>query len=83
MPIAEKYSLDELMGAAKTYYLATHRKLTFEYALIGGENDTDEDAGEAWNALEKSIVGKLADDVVVGVKGDRIEMVIIKDFGRR
>jgi len=46
MPIAEKYSLNELMGAAKTYYLATHRKLTFEYALIGGENDTDEDAGE-------------------------------------
>ena len=30
-----------------------------------------------------NIVGKLADDVVVGVKGDRIEMVIIKDFGRR
>ncbi len=46
------------------------------------QRDTDEDAGEAWNELEKSIVGKLADDVVVGVKGDRIEMVIIKDFGK-
>lgn len=45
--------------------------------------DMDEDAGEAWNELEKSIVGKLADDVVVGVKGDRIEMVIIKEFGKK
>jgi hypothetical protein len=47
------------------------------------QRDADEEAGEAWNALEKSIVGKLADDVVVGVKGDRIEMVIIKDFDKR
>ena len=36
----------------------------------------------ARDELEKSIVGKLADDVVVGVKGDRIELVIVKDFAR-
>ena len=42
--------------------------------------DTEADA--AWDELEKSIVGKLADDVVVGVKGDRIELVIVKDFAR-
>ena len=47
------------------------------------QRDKDEDAGEAWNELEKSIVGKLADDVIVGVKGDRIELVIVKDFGKR
>ena len=44
MPVAAEYSLSELMDAARSYYLATHRKLTFEYALIAGENDTDEDA---------------------------------------
>ncbi len=38
------------------------------------------EAEEAWDELEKSIVASLADDVVVGVKGDRIEMVIAKDF---
>lgn len=43
--------------------------------------DLDEEAGMAWDELEKSIVGKLADDVIVGVKGDRIELVIVKDFG--
>ena len=40
----------------------------------------DSDVDEARNELEKSIVGKLADDVIVGVKGDRIELVIVKDF---
>lgn len=40
------------------------------------------EADAAWDELEKSIVGKLADDVVVGVKGDRIEMVIVKDFSK-
>ncbi len=37
---------------------------------------------EAWDELEKSIVASLADDVVVGVRGDRIELVIRKDFRR-
>ena len=37
-------------------------------------------AEEAWDELEKSIVAKLADDVVVGVKGDRIDLVISKAF---
>ena len=40
----------------------------------------DDDAAEARDELEKSIVGKVADDVIVGVKGDRIELVIVKDF---
>ena len=37
-------------------------------------------AEEAWDELEKSIVAKLADDIVVGVKGDRINLVIRKEF---
>ena len=40
----------------------------------------DSAAEEAWDELEKSIVARLADDVVVGVKGDRIDMVITKRF---
>lgn len=37
-------------------------------------------AEEAWDELEKSIVARLADDVVVGVKGDRIDLIIKKKF---
>ena len=44
--------------------------------------ETDAEAGQTWDALEKSIVARLADDVVVGVKGARIELVIVKEFGK-
>ena len=36
--------------------------------------------GEEWDQLEKSIVANLADDVIVGVKGQRVEIVIKKEF---
>ncbi len=50
--------------------------------VISRELGADEDAERAWDELEKSIVASLADEVIVGVKNDRIELVIVKDFGR-
>ena len=46
MPIATKYSLEELMKACRNYFEKTGRRLTFEYSLVGGENDSQEDAEE-------------------------------------
>ncbi|MBR6628138.1 MAG: 23S rRNA (adenine(2503)-C(2))-methyltransferase RlmN [Lachnospiraceae bacterium] len=46
MPIANKYSIDELMEACAYYFDLTGRRITFEYSLVGGVNDTDEDARE-------------------------------------
>lgn len=46
MPIANKYGLDELMEACAYYFEMTGRRITFEYSLVGGVNDTKEDAGE-------------------------------------
>ena len=46
MPIARKYSLDELMKACRNYFEKTGRRLTFESSLVGGENDSQEDAEE-------------------------------------
>ena len=40
----------------------------------------DDDVEAALDELEKSIVAKLADDILVGVKGDRIDLVIKKQF---
>lgn len=37
-------------------------------------------AAEALEDLEKSIVASLADDIVVGVKGDRVDMIITRKF---
>lgn len=44
MPVAKKYSLQEIMGACRYYFLKTGRRVTFEYALVKGENDSPEQA---------------------------------------
>lgn len=46
MPIAYKYSIQELMDACRYYFEQTGRRITFEYSLVGGVNDTKEDAME-------------------------------------
>lgn len=46
MPVANSYSIEELMGACQNYFEKTGRRITFEYSLVGGVNDTDEDAAE-------------------------------------
>lgn len=46
MPIAKKYGLEEVMEACRNYFKTTGRRITFEYSLVGGVNDTQEDAKE-------------------------------------
>lgn len=46
MPIAEKYSLAELIPACVYYFEQTGRRITFEYSLVAGVNDTPKDAEE-------------------------------------
>ena len=43
MPIAKKYSLEELLKASEYYEETINRRLTFEYTLIEGVNDKNED----------------------------------------
>ena len=43
MPVANKYSIAELMDAVDYFFDKTGRRVTFEYALIAGVNDTDRD----------------------------------------
>jgi 23S rRNA (adenine2503-C2)-methyltransferase len=44
MPITRKYSLKDLLAACKAYPLRPWEKLTFEYVLLKGINDTGADA---------------------------------------
>ena len=53
MPIAYKYHLDEVLDACDTYFEKTGRRITFEYSLVHGVNDTDEDANELIALLKK------------------------------
>ena len=44
MPINKRYNISELMDACKKYIEKTNRRITFEYALVDGVNDSREDA---------------------------------------
>ena len=46
MPVANKYELEEVLDACRYYFEKTGRRLTFEYSLVGGVNDTLEDSQE-------------------------------------
>ena len=46
MPVAKKYSMDELLSSCRYYFEKTGRRVTFEYALVEGTNDSREDAKE-------------------------------------
>lgn len=46
MPVANKYSVEEIMKACRYYFEKTGRRLTFEYSLCEGVNDTEENAKE-------------------------------------
>ncbi len=55
MPVNRKYNINELMSACKYYIKTTNRRISFEYTLIRGVNDTPDEARE----LLKLISGML------------------------
>ena len=52
MPIANKYSIDELLAACHNYFDKTGRRITFEYSLVAGVNDSKENAQELAGRLK-------------------------------
>ena len=54
MPVAEKYELSEVLAACEYYFQKTGRRVTYEYSLVQGINDTDEDAA----ALARMLGGR-------------------------
>lgn len=54
MPVNNRYCLQELMEACYYYFEKTGRRISFEYALIDGENDGESDAS-ALAALVKKM----------------------------
>jgi 23S rRNA (adenine2503-C2)-methyltransferase len=52
MPINKKYNIERLLGAVKAYPLERRRRVTFEYVLLAGVNDTRADAGRLARLLK-------------------------------
>ncbi len=57
MPINRRYPLSQLFAACRAYYAATGRRISFEYTLIAGKNDTREDAVALADCLNRAFAG--------------------------
>lgn len=66
LPLATGYS----EGVSYSYYWSLDR---YRKSYV-------EEPKEEWDALEKSVIAAVADDVIVGVKGKRADIVIVKKF---
>jgi len=44
MPVNERYPISDLLSAARVYAKSNRQRITFEYVLISGINDSDQDA---------------------------------------
>ena len=54
MPVANSYTISETIEACREYYEITGRRITFEYSLVAGFNDSDEDAAELSQLAKKT-----------------------------
>jgi 23S rRNA (adenine2503-C2)-methyltransferase len=52
MPVNNKWNIDKLMEACRYYFTKTGRRISFEYTLIAGKNDTVSDARALGNLLK-------------------------------
>ena len=66
MPITRKYHLKDLMEACKAYPLRPWEKLTFEYVLLAGVNDSPDDVRRLANG--RSRIAPLGHAPVAGVR---------------
>lgn len=58
MPVNNAYNIDSLLTACKNYYAATGRRISFEYTLISGKNDSKEQASQLAGLLNSKLRSK-------------------------
>ena len=86
----ENFLLDEdamnaINVSSNMYYFSTGLSGGADYACLWSLENyrvkmEKEKQSEAWDELEKSVIASVADDVIVGVRGKRAEIVILKKF---
>ena len=82
MPVAKAFPLDKLMQACKEYTKATNRRITFEYSLFAGVNDTPQCATELIKLLKGGLyhVNLIAANKVPGTKFTSASPAKVKQF---
>jgi 23S rRNA (adenine2503-C2)-methyltransferase len=73
VPVNKKYGLEKLIETCRNFPLAKRRRITFEYVLLAGENDTPEDAHRLATLLEgvKAKVNLLPLNAAAGIDFER------------
>ena len=78
MPLESRYFVTEYYNSIDQFYAADYSSLwSLEHyrSTVKKEEKT-----EKWDELEKSVIASVADDIVVGVKGKRADIIIVKKF---
>lgn len=74
---------DALMGYRSSTGAGMESPYVYVWSLDQYKAQVQEERqSEEWDALERSIVAKLADDVIVGVRGKHVDIVIKKTFSK-
>ena len=55
MPVNRRYPIAELLEACRAYFAETGRRVSFEYTLIAGKNDSREDAAKLASVLKRGM----------------------------
>ena len=53
---------------------------SYYWTLDHYRSTVNKEQAEAWDELEKSVIASVADDVIVGVKGNQADIIIVKKF---
>ena len=77
-------STNALDTSSITFHSATGYSEGVDYSYLWTlqqyKGAMEKEKTETWDELEKSVIASLADDVIVGVRGNRADIVIIKKF---
>jgi 23S rRNA (adenine2503-C2)-methyltransferase len=82
LPVNKRWKLDELLDACRYYIDKTGRRVTFEWALIRGENDTPEQAHALGSLLQRMLchVNLIPLNVTGGYDGKPSNNTAVDDF---
>ncbi|MBP5304083.1 MAG: 23S rRNA (adenine(2503)-C(2))-methyltransferase RlmN [Clostridia bacterium] len=82
MPIAKKWSVEELLAACREYAKTTSRRISFEYAMFDGINDSKECAMELAEQLKGMLchVNLIPGNTVAGSRTKRSSASRLKEF---
>ena len=84
VPINKKYNVAEIIAACKRFPLKKRRRITFEYVLLAGVNDSDEEARRLAKLLGgmKAKVNLIPLNAAAGIPFERPSDAAIDQFAR-